>query len=309
MLKRQRRKTDEKLSCCEDTEADGEDEIEAEEPAALLERESPEEPGLLSREQEQALAYQIRLGGEIGEAARTRFIEANVRLVYQIAHRLTPVGSARGMAPDDLVQEGMIGLMRAVQKFEPERGYRFSTMATWWIRQAMVRALGDHHSAVRIPVYRQAELRKMSRVEQQLQQELFRQPSAVELAQAAEMPIELIERLQDLRRVTELRSLDEPLADQEEDLTLGSLLADPDEGPEGQAIKNASRAMVLETLEEVLTARERCVLKLRFGFEGREHTLEEISSKLKVTREGVRQIEMRALRKARVFLGAHAAGV
>ena len=275
------------------------EEEEAFEPALLLDLDVPELPGLLSREQEQALAYQIRQGGAIGEAARTRFIEANLRLVYKVARHFINVGEERGMEFEDLVQEGRIGLIRAVGKFEPERGLKFSTMGTWWIRQAITRALDDQQSAVHIPVYRLGELRRMHRIEQQLQQELHRQPSNEELAEAAEMTVELIETLRDLRGVLDLRSLDESLSDQEEGVTLGSLMADPDEETEAEAVANASSAMLLETLEDVLSPRERQILKLRYGFGGREYTLEEIGRKLQITRERVRQIEERALRKLR----------
>ncbi len=292
------------LSCVKpspfsDTEAEIEAFEEETEPALLLDLDVPDVPGLLSREQEAALAYQIRAGGAVGEAARDRFIKANLRLVYKIARRFQAAGSERGMEYEDLVQEGRIGLIRAVGKFEPERGLKFSTMATWWIRQAITRALDDQQSAVHIPVYRLGELRKMRRVEQQLQQDLHRQPNDDELAEAAEMTVELIETLRDLRGVLDLRSLDESLSDQEEELTLGSLLADPDEETEERALASASSAALLATLEDVLTARERQILKLRYGFSGREHTLEEIGRKLKITRERVRQIEAKALRKLR----------
>lgn len=269
------------------------------EPDTRLETGAHKEVALLNHEQEVALAAQIRTGGVSGEAARTRFIEANLRLVYKIAARYRDAGNQCKLEYEDLVQEGRIGLIRAVEKFEPERGLKFSTMATWWIKQAITRALDDQQSAVHIPVYRLGEWRKMRRIEQSLLQELHRHPSDEELAEAAEMTIERIKTLRSLCGVMALRSLDEPLPDQEEELTLGSLLADPDEETEEQAVKHSSGAALLATLEGVLTDREQQVVKLRFGFEGHEHTLEEIGHKLQITRERVRQIEERALRKLR----------
>ncbi len=277
-----------------DTEAEEEEDIE---PALLLD--VPALPMMLTPEQEQALMYQIRQGGAIGEAARTRFIEANLRLVNKIAARYACAGKEHGMDYDDLVQEGMIGLMRAVGKFEPERGYKFSTMAVWWIRQAITRALDEQQSAIHIPVQRLGALRRMQRIEQQLLQNLQRQPSDAELAQATGMTLELIGILRSLHGVCTLRSLDETLTDREEALTLGALLADPAEETEAQAVANASSALLLDTLADVLNPRERQILTLRYGFAGREYTLEEVGHKLKISRERVRQIEEWALRKLR----------
>jgi RNA polymerase primary sigma factor len=227
-------------------------------------------------------------------------IEANLRLVYKIARRYTYAGNEHGLEYDDLAQEGRIGLIRAVEKFEPERNLKFSTMATWWIRQAVTRALDDQQSTVHVPVYRQGELRRLGRVEQRLLQDLQRQPSVEELAEAAEMTVELVEALRELRRGLDVGSLDESLLDSgDEGLTLGSLLADPAEETEEQALAKASSTVLLETLQDVLSPRERRVLELRFGFIGHEHTLEEIGNKLQVTRERIRQIEAKALRKLR----------
>ncbi len=268
---------------------------------ALLDLEVPDEPGLLSREQEVTLATQIRTGGALGKAARTRFIEANLRLVYREARRLISEGGA--MTEEDLVQEGMVGLIRAVEKFDPSRGLKFSTMATWWIRQAITRALDDQQSAVHIPAYRLGEIRKMQRTEQQLQQTRGRDPSAEELAEAANMTVEAIGTLRRDARMLDLRSLDEPLAEtigrSGEPIPLAEVLAASDD-TESTAIANTSSDLLFARLQTVLADRERYVVKLHFGFDGcREHTLEEIGRELKITRERVRQIEEQALRKLR----------
>jgi RNA polymerase primary sigma factor len=260
-------------------------------------------PALLTAEQEKQLAWQIRRGGPEGLAARDRFIEANLRLVNKVARKFLAAGEERGMEYEDLVQEGRIGLMRAVGKFDPGRGLKFSTMAIWWIRQAITRALDSEQSAVHLPVYRLVELRKMHRIEQQLQQKFCRQPSNEELAAAAEMTVELIEELRKLRIVFDLRSLDESLSDEDEGITLGSLLADPDEETEERAIELASNAALLETLRGVLDPREQQILELRYG---QDCTLEEVGQQLKITRERVRQLEERALRKLRQSSAAQA---
>jgi RNA polymerase primary sigma factor len=268
---------------------------------ALLDLEIPDEPGLLSREQEAALAYQIRAGGAVGEAARAHFIERNQRLVYKVARRFLAAGEERGMTYDDLMQEGMIGLIRAVEKFDPGRGLKFSTMATWWIRQAITRAL-DQQSAVHIPAYRLEEIRKMQRAERQLQQTRGRQPSDVELAEAANMTVDVVGTLRRDARMLDLRSLDEPLAEtiggSGSPLPLAEVLAASDD-TESAAIANTSSDLLFARLQTVLADRERYVVQLHYGFGCREHTLEEIGRKLKITRERVRQIEERALRKLR----------
>ncbi|HEY9713892.1 MAG TPA: sigma-70 family RNA polymerase sigma factor, partial [Chroococcales cyanobacterium] len=157
----------------------------------------------------------------------------------------------------------------------------------------------EQQSAVHIPIYKLTALRKMARIGQQLQQDLQRKPSDEELAAAAKMTVGQIASLRDLRGVIDLRSLDEQIADHDEEITLGSLLADPDEETEERALASASSAELLATLDAVLTARERKILKLRYGFDGREHTLEEVGKKLKITRERVRQLEAKALCKLR----------
>lgn len=282
-----------------DTEFEEEDK---EEVAAVLQLDVKallEQTGLLTAEQEQALAYQIREGGAIGEAAWTRFIEANKGLVYKAARRFLVPGEERGMEYDDLVQEGMIGLIRAIEKFEPERKLKFSTMATWWIRQAITRALDDQQSAIHIPVYKLGELRRMRRVEQQLQQALCRQPSDEELAEAANMTVERIVSLRGLRGVLTPSSLEEVIVGESDPVRLGDALVDPSEDTEEQALANASSSALFARLQKILDPRERQILAWRYGFAGREYTLEEIGRKLKVSRERVRQIEERALGKLR----------
>ncbi len=276
-----------------DTEIEEEVEEEEVEPTLFLDLDVPEVPGLLSREQEQALAYQIRQGGAIGEAARDRFIETNLRLGFKIARRYLHLGEQYGLEYDDIVQEGRIGLIRAVDKFDPGRGYKFSTMATWWIRQAITRALTEYRSSVHVPVHLQDKYRKLQR----LAQEWDRQPSAEALAQSTGWTVDCARELLKLHLALDVRSLDEPLADDTE-MTHGSLVADPSDMEE-QALTNVSSDALRETLQEVLSARELQILELRFGLTGREHTLEETGAKLKVTRERIRQVEAKALHKLR----------
>lgn len=263
---------------------------------------------LLSREQEQLLAYQIRQGGAVGEIARTRFIEANIRLVFKIALHYK---HARGtLEYDDLVQEGRIGLIHAVDTFEPEQGCKFSTYAVRLIHQAIMKALNEKRSTIRVPNYRWTALRKMQRAEQLLIQRHRRLPSAEELAEEAEITVEMVETLCDLCNVLDLCSLDKSLRPgseeeltlcpgSEEELTLGDLLFSSDDNTEERALANAFSVMLRSVLEEILPPRERQVLVLLFGFNGHEHTLEEVARKLKVSRERIRQIEQQALRKLR----------
>lgn len=289
-----------KSSACCDPEPDiGEREEQEERELALLDL-LPEKPGVLTREQEVLLARQIRAGGTMGEAARTRFIESNVRLVYQWAKRYLATGAQRGMEYEDLVQEGMLGLIRAVDKFDPERGYKFSTMATWWISQAITRAIDAEASPIHIPVYKLGELRRFQRAERHLEQELQRQPTREELAVAAEMSIALVTDLLNLRRSLQMQSLDEPLAEDDEQLTLGSLLADPVEETAERAVDQASASALRQTMQKLLTEREQCVIELRYGLaDGQARSLEEVGKVLKVTRERARQIEAKALAKLR----------
>jgi RNA polymerase primary sigma factor len=263
---------------------------------------------ILSREQEQWLAYQIRKGGAVGEMARTRFIEANLRLVGKIALDYRRYWGA--LDYQDLVQEGRIGLMRAVERFEPWQGYKFSTYAAWWIHQAIMQAQKEKRSTIRIPTYRWAELRQMHRAEQWLIQQYRRPPSVEELARETGMTVELVETLRGMYNLLDLCSLDQPLtSDTEEEwpfdsyaeemLTLGDVLFSSDDNTEERALTNTFNAMLRSVLEETLSPRERLVLELRFGFADHEHTLLEVARKLQVTRERVRQIQERALRRLR----------
>lgn len=252
----------------------------------------------LSASEEQALARQIREGGAIGDAARDRFIEANLRLVYKIAHHYVAIGEEYGLEYDDLVQEGRIGLIRAVDKFDPARGLKFSTMATWWIRQAITRALDAQQGAMHIPVYLLEELCRMNRAEQVLLQQLHRQPLVTELADATGIAAEVVETLLGLHQMLDPSSLDQPLSDDDPEWTLGSYLADRDRTTvEEQALENVVRATLRNILQDTLSPREYDILALRFGLTGREHTLLEIGHALNVTGERVRQIEANALRK------------
>jgi RNA polymerase primary sigma factor len=263
---------------------------------------------ILNAEQEHILAYQIRQGGSVGERARMHFIMANLRLVFMIAHPFKHVRGA--LEYSDLVQEGRIGLIQAVERFNPERGYRFSTYAVWRIQRAIIQALHDKKPIIRVPNYRWSALVHMQRAEQALIQQHYRLPSVEELAEAAGMTVELVETLRSVCNVLNLCSLDKPLDPDseeglkfdpgaEEELTLGDLLFSSDASTEERALANVFSTTLRSVLEEVLTRRERQVLALRFGFTGHEHTLAEIAHQFNVSRERVRQIEERALCKLR----------
>ncbi|WP_317367442.1 RNA polymerase sigma factor RpoD [uncultured Tyzzerella sp.] len=245
---------------------------------------------LLSPDEEMELAKRMSDGDEI---AKKRLAEANLRLVVSIAKRYV----GRGMLFLDLIQEGNLGLIKAVEKFDYKKGFKFSTYATWWIRQAITRAIADQARTIRIPVHMVETINKLIRISRQLLQELGREPSDEELAKEMDMPIE---KVREIRKIAqEPVSLETPIGE-EEDSHLGDFIPDEDvPAPADAAAFTLLKEQLIEVLD-TLTDREEKVLRLRFGLDdGRARTLEEVGKEFNVTRERIRQIEAKALRKLR----------
>lgn len=283
----------------EETEEDAEEESEVDlsvpegvgidDPVRMYLKEIGRVP-LLSAEEEIQLAKRMEAGDE---EAKRRLAEANLRLVVSIAKRYV----GRGMLFLDLIQEGNLGLIKAVEKFDYEKGFKFSTYATWWIRQAITRAIADQARTIRIPVHMVETINKLIRVSRQLLQELGREPAPEEIAAVMDIAVERVREI--MKIAQEPVSLETPIGE-EEDSHLGDFIPDEDAPAPAEA---ASFILLKEQLEEVLetlTPREEKVLRLRFGLDdGRTRTLEEVGQEFGVTRERIRQIEAKALRKLR----------
>ena len=283
---------DEELAKAEGIELEpgmGADGVAIDDPVKVYLKEIGRVP-LLTPDEEVDLAVRISNGDE---AAKKRLSEANLRLVVSIAKRYL----GRGMQFLDLIQEGNLGLIKAVEKFDYTKGFKFSTYATWWIRQAITRAIADQARTIRIPVHMVETINKVKKVSSQLLHANGREPSAEEVAEELDMPVDKVREI--MRVAQEPVSLETPIGE-EEDSHLGDFIPDDDAPAPADA---ASHTLLKETLGSVLdslTPREEKVLRLRFGLEdGRSRTLEEVGKEFNVTRERIRQIEAKALRKLR----------